>query len=73
MGNPPYHEGKAGSRAVIEDLCERAGGWLGSGGRLVLVVQQASPLGRMLESRFHVSGVRAENASYRVWEASRPR
>ncbi len=70
LGNPPYHEGKAGSRSVIEAFVEGAPGVLARSGRVLMVVQRTVPLDRSLERYFEEVSLRAEDRSYRVWEAS---
>jgi 16S rRNA (guanine1207-N2)-methyltransferase len=72
VGNPPYHEGKAGTHTVIDSVCEAAPGRIDRGGSIVLVVQRTFSLGRVLERYFRDVVLRAEGGSYRVWEASRP-
>lgn len=70
LGNPPYHEGKAGSRSVIEAFAEGASRVLARGGRILLVVQRTFALDRSLDRYFEKVSLRAEDRSYRVWEAS---
>ena len=73
VSNPPYHRSKAETLGVVRGLIRDAPARLTADGGLSLVVQRRLPVGRMLEERFRSVEVRAENGTYRVWAARRPR
>jgi 16S rRNA (guanine1207-N2)-methyltransferase len=70
LTNPPYHTGKAEALLILLDFSSRAPAALARGGRLVMVVQRRLPAEAMLRSAFDNVRPLAEDATYRVWEAS---
>lgn len=69
VSNPPYHLGKAGTAAVLEELCIRAGEYLRPGGGLRCVVQSTHALAPILEKNFSTVSVIAETPGFRVWDS----
>lgn len=70
LTNPPFHEGKAETMRVLEDVAADAPGHLTRRGGLVLVTQRRLPVGRLLEERFRRVDVLSETSVFRVWSAS---
>ena len=69
VSNPPYHRGKAGTAAVLEELCIRAGEYLRPGGGLRCVVQSTHALAPTLKKTFSTVSVIAETPGFRVWNS----
>ncbi|MEJ2540151.1 MAG: methyltransferase [Gemmatimonadota bacterium] len=70
VSNPPYHQGKAETLAVVRSLVNGARVALADGGELRLVIQRRHPVEEELRRAFRdVAGV-ADEGPYRVWAAS---
>ncbi len=71
LSNPPYHEGKAESLSVIEELIAGAANDLRPRGELRMVVQRRLPVEALLQA--HFKGVRtiADRETFRVWSGVR--
>jgi 16S rRNA (guanine1207-N2)-methyltransferase len=67
LSNPPYHMGKAGTSAVLEELCLRAPEYLRPGGGLRCVVQATHAIAPLLKENFHEVSVVFESPIFRVW------
>ena len=67
VSNPPYHEGKAQTRRVVERLVRGAPDHLEAGGSLALVTQRRLPLAALLESTFNTVEVLLDSGPHRVW------
>ena len=73
LSNPPYHAGKAETTAPLEALVLDCARILMPRGGVTLVAQRRLPVGAWLETAFGVARVLAEDGTYRVWSARRPR
>ena len=69
VSNPPFHEGNAVARPLIEGACEH----LLPGGRLMLVVMRKEPYVKALNGFFDRVGLVASSGPYTVIDASRPK
>jgi len=70
--NPPIHLGKAETLDIVSELISEAPGVLSKRGSLWLVIQKRFALAQPLGESFRDVDVRAEDATFRVWEAARP-
>ncbi len=71
VSNPPYHQGKAESMAVVEAFLGHAPRVLARGGRLVMVAQRRLPVDERLRSTFAEVRSLAGDGTFQVWVARR--
>jgi len=67
VSNPPYHEGKAESRRILERLLTGAPHHLKPGGALFFVTQRRQRVASLLASTFPVTESVLDRGAYRVW------
>ena len=67
VSNPPYHEGKAETRGVVENLIRGAPDYLKAAGSLMLVTRRGFPLAALMKSTFKTVEVSLDEGLYRVW------
>ena len=67
VSNPPYHEGKAESRQMLERLLSGAPRHLMPGGALLFVTQRRQRVKSLLASRFPVTEAVLDRGVHRVW------
>ncbi len=65
VSNPPLHEGRARSLAILERLIADAP--LAPGGALLFVTERTVPVPRLAAQRFKSVVLAAEQGGYRVW------
>ena len=70
VANPPYHNGKARSSAVITRLLQDAPGCLEAGGALWMVLQNQVDVTAELNAHFDTVELVASDGRYKVWRAA---
>lgn len=70
VSNPPYHQGKAETLAVVRRLVAGARASLTPAGELRLVLQRRHPVEYALRQSFRRVDALADEGPYRVWAAS---
>jgi 16S rRNA (guanine1207-N2)-methyltransferase len=70
VSNPPYHQGKSETLAVVGQLISGARACLAPKGELRLVLQRRHPVEPSLQRSFRSVKVVADEGPYRVWAAS---
>ena len=73
VANPPYHDGKARSHTVIQELIASAPEKMAEGAALWLVAQKQVNVKPWLVASHDSPEVMAENGRFRVWRAMRPK
>ena len=73
VANPPYHNGKARSTAVLRRLVQDAPRYLAPGGALWMVLQAQVNVSAELDVYFDDVVQIATNKRYKVWRAAQPK
>ena len=69
VNNPPIHRGKVEDRRILRSLVTEAPTRLRPGGKLLLVVQKRTQIGRDLRTHFNNADRLANDGRFEVWMA----